>query len=138
MIDLELGAMSIPALLELSKTAKILFEEDSFKSINPKLKRSTDVIDKLRFRMKFFKIGSDTASEFEAAMWMIIELVNIVFLLEPLLLFGILKQLDTKRADLERIFTFVGEIDALISIASLREGIDRYCVPIFKKADLTC
>lgn len=120
---------SIPALLELSKTAKILFEEDCFKRINPRLKLSTDVIDKLRFRMKFFKIGSDTASEFEAAMWMIIELVNIVFLLEPLLLFGILKQLDKKRAELEGIFTFVGEIDTLISVASLREGLDKYCVP---------
>ncbi|MRT92460.1 DNA mismatch repair protein MutS [Ancylomarina sp. 16SWW S1-10-2] len=127
--NLYYNLLSIPALLELSNTAKILFEEDCFKNINPKLKLSTDVIDKLRFKMKFFKIGSDTASEFEAAMWMIIELVNIMFLLEPIFLFSILKQFDTKRAELESVFTFVGEIDSLISVASLREGTASYCIP---------
>lgn len=120
---------AIPALLELSETAKTLFEEDCFKEINPKLKISTGVIDKLRFRVKFFKIGSDTASELEALIWFSMELVKIIFLLEPLLLFGILKQLDTKRTELENIFTFVGEIDSLISVVSLREGTDTYCIP---------
>ena len=95
---------SIPALLDLSDIAKKLFEEDCFKSINPKLNLSIDVVDKLRFRMKFFKIGSDTSSELEAFIWFIMELVKTMFLLEPLLLFGILKQLDTKRTELESVF----------------------------------
>lgn len=120
---------AIPGLLELSETAKTLFEEDCFKEINPKLKISTSVIDKLRFRVKFFKIGSDTASELEALIWFSMELVKTMFLLEPLLLFWILKQLDTKRAELDSIFTFVGEIDALLSVAALREGTNEYCIP---------
>ena len=52
-----------------------------------------------------------------------------MFLLEPLLLFGVLKQLDTKRKEIEKVFSFVGYVDSLISIASLRQGLDLFCVP---------
>jgi len=126
---------SIPALLKLSDTAKLLFEEDCFKELNPKLKLSINVVDKLRYRMKFFKLGGSTVSDFEAAIWMLVELLKTMFLLEPLLLFGILRQLDTKRKELEDLFIFVGEIDTLISIASLRAGADKYCLPVITEED---
>jgi DNA mismatch repair ATPase MutS len=58
-----------------------------------------------------------------------LELFKTVFLLEPLLLFGILKRLDTKRSQIERVFSFVGYVDSLISIASLRHGLAIYCFP---------
>jgi DNA mismatch repair ATPase MutS len=50
-------------------------------------------------------------------------------LLEPLLLFGVLKQLDNKRNAIEKIFIFIGQIDSLLSIASLRKGLNYYCIP---------
>ena len=133
--NLYLNLKSIPALLKLSDTAKILFEEACFKELNPKLKLSINVVDKLRFRMKFFKLGGSTVSELEAAIWMVMELVKTMFLLEPLLLFGILRHLDTKRKELEDLFIFVGEIDSLISVASLREGADKYCLPVITEED---
>ena len=37
--------------------------------------------------------------------------------------------MDTKREELEDVFKFVGHIDMLISIASLRAGIDACCSP---------
>lgn len=120
---------SIPALLELSETAKILFKETRFRNLKPNLKLSTNVIDQLKLRMSFFKLGSSSTSELEALIWFTMELIKILFLLEPLLLFGILKQLDTKRSEIEALFTFVGEIDTLISVAALREGTDVYCIP---------
>lgn len=121
--------LSIPKLLKLTNTARVLYEQDCFKSINPNLQASIKIIDKLKFRMSFFKLSAEPVGEFEAIFWIILELVKILFLLEPLLLFGILKQLDTKRTEIEALFVFVGEIDALISIASLREGTDKYCIP---------
>jgi len=55
--------------------------------------------------------------------------VKIVLLIEPLFLFGTLKRIDTKRAEIEDVFMFVGEIDAICSIASLRCGLKDFCIP---------
>jgi DNA mismatch repair ATPase MutS len=52
-----------------------------------------------------------------------------VFLIEPLFLFGTLKRIDTKRTEIEDVFLFVGEIDAIVSIASLRKGLNNFCIP---------
>jgi DNA mismatch repair ATPase MutS len=49
--------------------------------------------------------------------------------LEPLILFGVLKQLNLKRKEIENVFSFVGYVDSLISIASLRQGLDFFCLP---------
>lgn len=127
--NLYLNLKSIPQLIKLSGAARQLNEIACFKGFDATLKVSIKVIDQLKFRMSFFKLGSSSASEFEALFWFVIELVKIVFLLEPLLLFGILRQLDKNRSEIEALFTFVGEIDALLSIASLREGTDKCCIP---------
>lgn len=127
--NLYLNLKSIPQLIKLSNAAQKLYETHCFKVFNPTLKASIKVIDQLKLRMYFFKLGSSSASEFEALFWFTMELIKTLFLLEPLLLFGILKQLDKKRNEIEALFVFVGEIDAFISIASLREGADNYCIP---------
>jgi len=57
------------------------------------------------------------------------EIFKILFLIEPLFLFGTLKRIDTKRKEIEDVFQFVGKIDAMISIASLRKGLNKYCIP---------
>jgi DNA mismatch repair ATPase MutS len=61
--------------------------------------------------------------------WSFLELFKALFLLVPLLLFGVLRQLDTKRREIEKVFSFVGYIDSLISIASLRKGLGLFCIP---------
>lgn len=79
--------------------------------------------------MAFFKLEAKFDNELEAFAGGIFELFKIVFLLEPLLLFSVLRQLDSKRNEIEALFIFVGEIDSSISIASLREGLSEYCIP---------
>jgi len=80
--------------------------------------------------MSFFKVEAKLQNDLNVLFWGILELFKILFLLEPLLLFEVLKQLDTKRKEIEGLFIFVGQIDSLISIASLRKGLDKYCVPL--------
>ena len=41
----------------------------------------------------------------------------------------LLRQLDTKRKEIERVYSFVGYIDSLVSISSLRQGLKIYCLP---------
>jgi len=120
---------SIPQLLRLNKIARDLFKMDSFKPLNPDLQESISVIDKIRNRMMFFKLEAKLQGDMEAVFWGILELFKILFLAEPLMLFGVLRRLDTKRKEIEAVFEFVGQIDSLISVASLRHGLGQFCIP---------
>ena len=120
---------SIPQLLRLNGVAKEFLKYDLFNEINKDVPDSIAVIDKVRNRMSFFKLEAKFESDSEVVFWAMLEFIKTLFLLEPLLLFGVLKQLDTKRKEIERIFSFVGYIDSLIAIASLRQGLHQFCIP---------
>jgi len=120
---------SLPQLLKLSKVAKELFKNDALKEINPNLQQSTDILDQVRNRMSLFNLEVKLQSDMQALFWGILEIFKIAFLIEPLLLFGVLKRLENKRKEIETIFEFVGQIDTLISIASFRHGLEKYCIP---------
>jgi len=120
---------SIPQLSKLNGVAQELFKNDNLKEINPDLMKSTNVLNKVNSRMSVFNLDVKIQSDQQILFWAMMELVKIVFLIEPLFLFGTLKRIDTKRKEIEDVFLFVGEIDAIISIASLRKGLNNFCTP---------
>ena len=120
---------SIPQLSKLNGVAQELFKNDNLKEINPNLMKSASVINKVSNRMSFFNLEVEIQTDQRMFFWLVFELVKIVFLIEPLFLFGTLKRIDTKRKEIEDVFLFVGEIDAIISIASLRKGLNNFCTP---------
>ncbi len=120
---------SIPQLLRLSAVAEYLYQNPALQFLDKDLPGAIQVIKRVRNRMSFFRLETGMQSDIGAALWGATELLKIAFLVEPLLLFGVLKNLDTKRKELEQLFLFVGEIDVLISIASLRNGLEHYCLP---------
>ncbi|WP_130734661.1 DNA mismatch repair protein MutS [Flavobacterium sp. J27] len=120
---------SIPQLLKMNAVASHLFVYPLLKKINPDLPQSMKVINEVKNRMFFFQLEAKLQGEFETIAWFFFEIFKTLFLLEPLLLFGVLKRLDTKREAIENVFRFVGHIDMLVSIASLRKGLDTYCLP---------
>lgn len=121
---------SIPQLFVLIKVARVLFQNEQLKTINPELQKSLSAVAKIKDKMSFFKLEARQEGPLDFIILGFFELFKIVFLIEPLLLFRVLKQLDTKREEIENVFDFVGEIDALISIASLRKGLAYYCCPL--------
>lgn len=120
---------SIPQLLILKRVANNLFRHENLKKINPSLSGSIKIIDQIRNRMLFFKLESKIEGDFQVMLWSFLELFKILFLLEPLLLFGVLKRLDIRREEIKKVYSFVGRIDALVSIASLRKGAEVHCIP---------
>ena len=120
---------SIPQLLKLNYIAKEMMKVKLLQKLDPSLSASIKTIDKVRNRMSFFRLEAKLESDAEMIFWAMLEFFKTLFLLEPLLLFGVLKQLDTKRKEIESVFSFVGNIDFLISIASLRSGLEMYCIP---------
>jgi len=121
--------LSLPQLLKLNKVAKELFKNDAVKHLNPQLLNSIKEIEKVKNRMATIRLEAQLENDYALLFWTIVDLLKIVFLLEPLFLFGILKQLNSTRKEVEEVFEFVGLIDALISVASLRNGLDSYCIP---------
>ncbi|PKQ61242.1 DNA mismatch repair protein MutS [Labilibaculum filiforme] len=119
---------SIPQLMVLKQVANNFLQDEQLKKLSPLLSESIKILDQVRNRMLFFKLESKIEGDFQVIFWSFLELFKILFLLEPLLLFGVLKRLDTRRKEIEEVFTFVGRIDALLSIASLRKGAD-CCIP---------
>lgn len=121
---------SIPQLLKLNNVASHLFTNSLFKKLNPDLQKSIKLIKEVENRMSFFSLEAKLQGEFEIIAWFLFEIFKTMFLLEPLLLFGVLKRLNNKREEIENVFKFVGHIDMLISITSLRNGLETFCLPI--------
>jgi hypothetical protein len=120
---------SIPQLINLNNVAIFLYSLPLFKDLNPKLPTSIKLINQVKSRMSLFQLEAKLQGDFQIIFWFLFEIFKTLFLIEPLFLFGVLRRLDSKRDEIEDIFKFVGHIDMLISIASLRAGIDAYCKP---------
>ncbi len=120
---------SIPPLLSLGTIAKNLTKFPFLKVMDSEIAHSISVTASIRRKMSFFKLEQKVDSEMEAAYWYLLELIKITFLLEPLLLFSSLDVLKNKSKEIEQTFRFVGEVDTLVSIASLRYGLKEYCIP---------
>ena len=66
----------------------------------------------------------------EAATY-VFELVKGIFLVEVFTLFHIAKRVESKKDELLCLFSYLGKIDAAISVASLRAGSNKTCEPEF-------
>jgi len=126
---------SIPQLLRLNHIAGMLYKNKTLGAINSELPESIGIINKVRNRMSFFKFEARLDGDADVFFWSVLEFFKILFLLEPLLLFNILKRLDTKRKEIEEVYSFVGQIDVLLSIASLRSGAGNICIPEINEND---
>ncbi|GAB3932060.1 MutS-related protein [Larkinella terrae] len=124
---------SFPQLLRLNQVAKELLKHEPLKPETDDLNRSVAVLDEVASSMSFFKLESRLQSEVGMVLEVITELLKALFLIEPLVLFHVLKQLNSKRADIDRVFQYVGLIDTAMSISSLRAGLATYCQPQFSK-----
>jgi hypothetical protein len=120
---------SIPQLLILTRVAKKLLKCEILKEIKEYVPESISSIEKIKRHMSFFKLEAQVQTDFGTAFLTFLELFKALFLLEPLLLFGVLKQLDTKRKEIENVYSFVGYVDSLVSISSLRHGLKSFCLP---------
>lgn len=77
-----------------------------------------------------FDNGSGIQSELSLLGNYLTELIKAIFLVEIFALYKLTKELENKKASIEILFNYVGNIDTSISIASLREGKEKTCQPI--------
>jgi len=93
------------------------------------------ISDLRSFQRKTSLIAMGNGSGFEADLSLIatyfIELIKASFLVEVFTLFDALKEIEKKKSSIITLFNYVGNIDASISVASLRSGTMKTCLPVF-------
>lgn len=75
-------------------------------------------------RLRIFSLNGILESDFMAMFYIVIELVKILFCIEPIMTYAILKKMDDVSKDSRTLFEYVGGWDVLYSIASFRTWMD--------------
>lgn len=120
---------AIPQLIRLNTVASHLYSHQELKVINPDLPKSVGIINQVKQRMSFFKLDDKLQGEMQIIGWFFFELFKVAFIIEPIILFQVIAKLKTKQQEIADVFSFVGEVDVLLSTAALRAGLSSYCVP---------
>ncbi|MBL7843873.1 MAG: DNA mismatch repair protein MutS [Cyclobacteriaceae bacterium] len=123
---------SFPQLNNLINVSKVLVKKgDQFydKSIED------GVLNLKSFQQKIalinFDNGTGIQSELSQLGTYLTELIKAIFLIEVFTLFRLTKELENKKASIQLLFDYVGGIDSSISVASLRAGNIKTCIPTF-------
>lgn len=126
---------SIPEVITMNEVARKLV---SYQLPSEQLQTTSaaiKIISKIKRKMSFFQLDRATDGDFAAIGYAIFEFIKIMFLLEPVFLFSVLKKIKMIANELETVFEFVGSIDVSISILSVRQGLDQWCIPNFLSAE---
>lgn len=123
---------SFPQLNILINVSKILMKKDAFlysKSIDENIASFKSFQRQIRFINLYNETGIQ--SELTQLGTYLTELIKAFFLVEVFALFRIIGELENKKESIKNLINYIGEIDSSISIASLRAGKVKTCVPNF-------
>lgn len=90
-------------------------------------------VEKVELKTKFISFEANTNNEFTALMNGLFVPIKILFNLEYLIFYSFIDSITNKKSELNKMFRFIGEIDAAISTASLKASNYELCNPVFIK-----
>lgn len=118
---------SVPQLFKLTKTARKLAALPELKSIAGDIPAALKVLQPLQRKFFFLHLETKIDSDVTALVWMLVELQHIFFLTEPLSFAQAMDILKDKKEEIEKVYSFVGLTDTLLSTAYLTEGLPYFC-----------
>lgn len=92
-------------------------------------------IDGIMFQSEFIAFEKNISNEWLFPIWLLIELIKIVFNIEYLVFYSFLDALKREKESIESMFLRIGEIDVAISTASLKSGDLKICTPSFSPSN---
>lgn len=120
---------SIPQLLTLNQVAKSMLNYGVILDADHDISKSNDALSEIANKALFFKWESRLTGEIGQFVDILLDLIKASFLLEPILMFKIIKELDRKRIEIQHVFRTVAEVDVALSIDSFRDGLAYYTKP---------
>jgi DNA mismatch repair ATPase MutS len=123
---------SFPQLNNLIYVSKVLIKKGNQfhdKSIEHSISNLKSFQQKVAFIN--FDNGTGIQSELSQIGIYLTELIKAICLIEVFTLFRLTKELENKKASIQILFDYVGSIDSSISVASLRAGKIKTCIPTF-------
>ncbi len=127
--NVEEYSASIPQLMILNLVARNLQSSDGLGEKNDKLNSAIEALQKLGPNAIIFNQESGLQSEIGQLADAILEILKAFFLIEPIILFKVLKKLDGLRTEMQEVFDYVGKVDAALSLSALRASVPYWCRP---------
>jgi DNA mismatch repair ATPase MutS len=122
---------SFPRLSELINVSGNLVKSSNLVS-DSNITESLSLLQPFQWKMKMLSNDGDGGIKDELTQLGLyfIELLKAFFLVEVFMLFHLTKELKSKREYILSLFTYVGELDLALSVASLRAGSMTTCKPL--------
>ena len=123
---------SFPQLSVLIDVSEKLNEKNLEYDVE-EVKASIAALKPFQWKMAFLSLSSDGSikDELNQAATYLLELLKGFFLVEVFTLFQLTKELESKRNSIRILFDYIGNIDGALSVASLRAGDKKTCLPEF-------
>jgi hypothetical protein len=127
----------LQGIRQLSKSLKVAKKLSKQTSIANHFKDFSFIkkIDGLMFQSEFIAFEKNINNEWLFPIWLLIELIKIVFNVEYLVFYSFLDSLTKEKKSIEELFIFIGEVDVAISTASLKSGDLHICRPSFSTSN---
>jgi hypothetical protein len=122
---------SIPQLLKLHKIASILNQKGLFLESKERVANAIHGLNKIKRSAIFFKWEPKSFDEIAQIFDYLFDLIKGAFLIEPIVFFRLLKQIESNKTDIKTIYEAVGELDVAISLMTWRKSLPYYCIPSF-------
>ena len=84
----------------------------------------------IKTKTEFIRFEKSLGNEYAMIWWFLIEQIKIVFNIEYLVFYSFIDAILKERKEIEKLFTFIGEVDSAISVASVKHN-NNVCVPNF-------
>jgi hypothetical protein len=120
---------SIPQLLLLNQVAHKMIHSGVILDNIDQIQKSTEAIGKISRLAVFFQLEAKLTSEIGQVIDYLLDLIKATFLLEPMLIFKIIGELELKKTEISKLFITVAQVDVALSISSFREALPYFAFP---------
>ncbi len=129
---------SFPQLIKLLKVSRSFIKKD-LPFDNTGIQKNIENLKGFKRKFKLLSFADAGDNEIAQFFLLLLELTKAFFLAEIHSFFSTLKELETKKADINALLNYIGNIDAALSTASLRAGLTTYTTPVITahKKELT-
>ena len=129
---------SFPQLIKLIQVARSFIKKD-LPFDNTGIQQNIDNLTGFKRKYKLLSFADSGGNEISQFRLLILELIKAFFLVEIHSFFSTLKELENKKADINSLLNYTGNIDVALSTASLRAGLTSFATPVITahKKELT-